>query len=368
MDQHDEFLELCALSTSGELTEEERRKLQAHLAACADCRQALKEFEAAADVGMPLLASKLGEPAGEFELPRVTPIGLVSPSAASSDGEENRSSDLEKRIFAFAHRQGPRARVNGSYVWVPFAACVLLSMVLATYTYRAGKRNGHLQVVFEVAPVRPVADREALEEQISDIDHERQKLQSQLGERDKAIAELGHEIDQQSASLAQMKTDQAQLEQSFEADETDKQRGAEERASLAEKLDAAQASVLKMQQDLASERQARAEGGTQDASLGAQIVDLNRQLRDREQAINAQQELLSHDRDIRDLMGARDLYIAEVYDVGRDGETRRHAGESFTQKGNRWFSMPTISTSNPASRTRTVFKCGAGVAQTCTRL
>jgi hypothetical protein len=334
MEQHDEFLELCALSTSGDLTEEENRSLQAHLTDCPACREALEEFEAAADVGMPLLSSKLGgEVAEESEIPRVTPIGKASPAATSSDGEENPSNYPEKRSFAFAHRKGHRATVNWRYVWVPFAACVLLSMVLATYTYRVGKRNGHLQVLSEVAPVRSVADGETLEEQISDIDHERQKLQSQLGERDKAIAELGHEIKQQSASLEQMKTDQAKLEQSYEADETDKQRGAEERASLAQKLDATQASVLKMQQDLASERQERAQGGTQDASLAAQVVGLNRQLRDREQAINTQQELLSHDRDIRDLMGARDLYIAEVYDVGRDGQTKKARGRVFYTKG-----------------------------------
>ena len=42
MGPHEEFLELCAVSTSGDLTEEEQKKLQAHLAGCAECRQALK--------------------------------------------------------------------------------------------------------------------------------------------------------------------------------------------------------------------------------------------------------------------------------------------------------------------------------------
>ena len=59
MEPHDEFLELCAVSTSGELSEHEKRKLAAHLAGCAECRQALQEFEAAVDVGVPFLASKL---------------------------------------------------------------------------------------------------------------------------------------------------------------------------------------------------------------------------------------------------------------------------------------------------------------------
>src|SRR5713226_8873136 len=62
MGPHDKFLELCAISTSGDLTEEEQKDLQAHLAECPDCRQALKEFEAAVDIGVPLLHSQLSSP------------------------------------------------------------------------------------------------------------------------------------------------------------------------------------------------------------------------------------------------------------------------------------------------------------------
>jgi hypothetical protein len=56
-------------------------------------------------------------------------------------------------------------------------------------------------------------------------------------------------------------------------------------------------------------------------------------LHDREAALDQQQELLTHDRDIRDLMGARDLYIAEVYDVERTGETKKPYGRVFYTKG-----------------------------------
>ena len=60
---------------------------------------------------------------------------------------------------------------------------------------------------------------------------------------------------------------------------------------------------------------------------------MNRLLHDREATIEQQQELLAHDRDIRDLMGARDLYVAEVYDVERTGETKKPYGRVFYTKG-----------------------------------
>jgi hypothetical protein len=145
MGPHDEFLELCAVSTSGDLTEEEQNKLKAHLVNCPECRQALKEFEGAVDIGMPLLASEL----------TVVPTqesGSVQPSHAVLHAQESTSHGVteprpkrdparapeEKRGFAFAQRNGhARTQLNWNYVWMPFAACVLLSIALWIYAYRS---------------------------------------------------------------------------------------------------------------------------------------------------------------------------------------------------------------------------------------
>jgi hypothetical protein len=54
---------------------------------------------------------------------------------------------------------------------------------------------------------------------------------------------------------------------------------------------------------------------------------------EQEYTTDQQQELLSHDRDIRELMGARDLYVAEVYDVEKKGETQKAFGRVFYTKG-----------------------------------
>jgi hypothetical protein len=55
---------------------------------------------------------------------------------------------------------------------------------------------------------------------------------------------------------------------------------------------------------------------------------------DQQQAeITKQQDLLDHDRDIGELMGARDLYIADVHDVGRNGQADKTYGRVFYTKG-----------------------------------
>src|SRR6202042_3503452 len=42
---------------------------------------------------------------------------------------------------------------------------------------------------------------------------------------------------------------------------------------------------------------------------------------------------LEHDRDIRELMGARDLYIAEVHDISGTGKADKTYGRIFYTKG-----------------------------------
>jgi predicted anti-sigma-YlaC factor YlaD len=43
-DSHQEFQELCALSTTGELTAEEWAQLTEHLAHCDSCREAKRHY------------------------------------------------------------------------------------------------------------------------------------------------------------------------------------------------------------------------------------------------------------------------------------------------------------------------------------
>ena len=336
MGLHEEFLELCAVSTSGDLTEEEQKKLQAHLAGCAECRQALREFEAAVDVGVPLLSSELSAvPSEESVVPQTELAKSVLLKIAAKDSgrmEAGVSTDKEKRGFAFAQRNGHRrTQLNWNLIWLPFAACVLLTIALGIYSYRMG-RSRNIEVV-RVISNSSDSRVGALEQQISDAGHEGEVLQAQLGERDRVIADMKHRVDDESASLNEMKTTQANLEKSLQNDDADQQKGAEERGNVVQKLDVAQASLQKIQAELDSARQQRTEAQGRDTSLQAQIGDLSGQLREREQTIDKQDDLLSHDRDIRDLMGARDLYIAEVYDVARDGATQKPYGRVFYTKG-----------------------------------
>ncbi|MGB6877169.1 MAG: hypothetical protein WBD87_14175 [Candidatus Acidiferrales bacterium] len=211
------------------------------------------------------------------------------------------------------------------------AAAILLTAALGIYSYQVGRR--HASQVIQTTSVRADGKLDALEQQLSDASYDREALKGQLAEQDQTIRGLRRQITAESSALNNAKNAQANLEHSLQDALSQKQQMAQQQNSATQSLDAAQASLGKMQAQLDSLQQERDQDGLLDASLEAEIKDLNVQLRRSEQTIGKQQDLLADDRDIRDLMGARDLYIAEVYDVARDGATQKPYGRVFYTKG-----------------------------------
>jgi hypothetical protein len=331
---HDKFLELCAISTSGDLTEEEQENLRAHLADCSECRQALKEFEAAADIGMPLLHAHLTshDCSEETSIPIETAKVLGASTTVQATGRTKNEPIESRNGLSFSHRNSHRRMpVNWTYVWMPFAAAVVLMAASVIYSYQFGKHEG--QEVAGTILQPPDTRLDGLEQRISDMGHEREVLKAQVVQRDGLIADLHRQLTEQLAVLTQVKSSQADLEHSLQSAQAETQEGTQEGSALSQKLDSLQASLQKTEIELDSLRKRRTQDQSLAESLEAQIGDLHGQLRDRELELGKQQDLLSHDRDIRELMGARDLYIAEVFDVARDGQTQKPYGRVFYTRG-----------------------------------
>ena len=143
---------------------------------------------------------------------------------------------------------------------------------------------------------------------------------------------LRRQLQQQSAEIARMKEAQDRLESDLRTDQTGKQDLVQQRTELGQKLESAQAESQALQQQVAALSQQSTSGTTQAKTLGAKIDDLTRLLQDREASLNQKDELLAHDRDIREVMGARNLYIAEVYDTDEKGANRKPYGRVFYTK------------------------------------
>jgi hypothetical protein len=146
-------------------------------------------------------------------------------------------------------------------------------------------------------------------------------------------SELQAELRRAQVETAELKEQKAQLEQRLSQRGAGLDQGAEERAELDKKLAATQASMQTLQSKLDLTTNQNVQETAQFVEQQTHITDLSASLRERDQKLTQDEQLLQHDRDIRNLMGARDLYIAEIYDVAKNGDTQKPFGRVFYTKG-----------------------------------
>jgi hypothetical protein len=337
---HDEFLELCALSTSGELTEAEQKKLGEHLLVCAICREAIKQYESLVTHEIAAIAANEAAQTAEHIDPgpgwsqqraeatllnRLTGDESREQKTAVSQ-PENESSKGTQQNFPFA------AGSTWRNVWTMYVAGILLAIALGFSLYQVGIRRG-VDTAKATLPPTVQQDLSPLDAQVSDAGHDREIALTQVAQRDRQIADLRKQLEKQSAEMSQMRTAQDQLASELRNSNTGKDELAKREAELEAKLAASQASVQDSSQKLdglvkqSNEEQARA------AQLTATVNALTKELNNRNQALQQKDELLAKDRDIREVMGARDLHVAEVYDVARTGETQKPYGRVFFTEG-----------------------------------
>ena len=335
---HDEFLALCALSSSGELSEAEQNRLGEHLVVCQACRDALREYEAVIDQAIPAIA------AGEAGMDNVSPGPGWSPKRAEkaffqrlAEEESRKSNKLgdSARFSAAAYHATPSS--NGPtwwQVWMLYAAGILLFVSVGFYAYRVHLRPRTDRSV----PVRAQAaathsTSPSLEEQLSDAGNERELVQAEVKQRDRLIADLRRQLAEESASIGQMKAAQERLENEIRTRDTGREELAQKQSELGTRLEASENNSHALQEKLNALAEQSARDAARAKSLEAKNADLTKLLDDREAELKQQDQLLAHDKDIRDLMGARDLYIAEVYDIARTGETKKPYGRVFYTRG-----------------------------------
>lgn len=345
MAPHEEFLELCAVSIAGELTGEERKKLAEHLESCPACRKALEQFKISAKASIPAAAEEMREVVGMDSSLPLAKAEIAFFARFEEEGgfraSEARNRPAELAIGLSGREANAPSGLEWGQLWMPFVAIILLGLALGVASYRSGIRKG-----VETAAVQPNDGVLAkLEEQLSDAGHEREQFRVEVAARDRSIADLRKQIQELSATMSR------------------KENGASDRAKAAEgeRIETAGVKLVGLQRQLDAEQQERSRQATRAAELEAKVEELykqlqesqvavvqqkrelddrdgtingqKRQLDDQEGTIGRQQDLLAHDRDVREVMGARNLYVVDVYDVLGTGETNKPYGRLFYTKG-----------------------------------
>ena len=340
MGSHEEFRELCAVATAGELSADEKAKLAAHLAVCPDCSRLKSEYEAAAVAAMAALTESQG--------PEVDKVSDPSWSVEQAEtkffkrlSEEDRSPSVasrrtQKAIAGRRHTHRP-SQVRWREIWMPFAAAILLALALGVAAYRSGIRRGTDTALKTAQPLK--GSETSLEAQVSDAGYERAQLQAKLTDSAKIIDELKRQLAEQIKIVNSLKSTVVMSASSGETRKDDGRTASAPEVNRDAELSAAQSKLIELQKRVETATAQRDENAREAATLEAKVNELTQLVRAREQALDQKetevarsQELLEHDRDIRELMGARELYMADVHDVSGRG-TEKTYGRVFYTKG-----------------------------------
>jgi predicted nucleic acid-binding Zn-ribbon protein len=309
---HDEFVVLCALFPSGELTEEEWALLQVHLAYCDSCRVVFNEYQQIASDVVPVMAASA---ASESD-------SKPGPTSFSLDAAERR---LMGRLNSMPVEQvsAPSQRLPWQASAGVLAACVTLAAVLTGLHFYHSKAEratqpGTLARVEAPKQVTAPSDQTNLR---SELEHAQQR-----------VAELQQQVTEAKDDFHQSNATITRLEEQINVETAERKKASDERDQLQQQLFVAQSEAQSLRDKTSTTSRVAAQQVARTTSLEARLHDANAAVEEKDRMLALDKEFLAHDREIRDLIGARDLYIADIYDVAQNGKTNKPFGRIFYTK------------------------------------
>jgi hypothetical protein len=318
MSAHESFEQLCALATTGDIDPEDFRLLQTHLLECASCRASYSDFHAIVERGFPALE------------PRRRRWSF-------------RGYGLKRRFNARARKEGISVsglkRVAlGARRFAPAALTALVFLAMAGEIWRTHWRSEEPLSSTLSAPSES-SEIAALTQKVAELERQ---LASRAGltEQVEAIPESGRELSRLQSEYNSALAARALLEERVEtlSMELGELRGRSEISQnemdrLQRNLREAENALFGTNQSLESLRAARSEDTATIAEQRRRLGQLDATVREQAEIIQRDRELLSADKDIRDLIAARDLKIVDVWDDGTPGRTRPIPGRIFYTRG-----------------------------------
>jgi hypothetical protein len=326
---HEYVEELCALAASGQISEAGFVELQDHMRDCACCQSAYADFIDLVHNKLPLVGSE-----------RIACSRLAGFFLKRSSYRERFLARARKQGLVVLQPLGIGLRPIG-YAQIATVAMALLLVTVGFLGY--GLRRSNARYTTLVADMAAMSQRVSQQgspgrsparevEPVSPATLETAPLRAAAAGRAPTDAELEKAREDYAAAEARSKALQEQLQSA--AAELESFRAQQEQASvlrnqLEKKLADAELAMTRASDDLQSIRQGRADDAAALAAQARQIRELSAKLSGQTEALDREAALLTASRDIRDLMGARNLHIVDVLDVDSKGKDRRAFGRVF---------------------------------------
>jgi hypothetical protein len=329
-DGHDKFKKFSALAFAGGLDPLELSELRAHLEQCGDCRKVYSEYRALTTQGMAHLTScdVAGPPhqLWDEESARRQLLARARADRPSAGQSEVQEAQLPKMRSS----EWPRLTL---FAQIAVAACVVITLVLGAY--RLGMRS--VQPKAAVAPAsfsasaddrlqKSLNDKRALDDLLATQANKLVQLQGESSEKEDELKKL-------QAAMRALDSRSNQLVAANAQSESQVRDLSLQRDNLSAQLQAATQAYESSKVELANLRAEYDKTVIRTSSLDAKNNELSAINRDQERRLRNSEQYLSSDRDIRELMGARQLYIADVFDVDASSRTQRPFGRVFYTQG-----------------------------------
>jgi hypothetical protein len=318
--EHSRYEELCALAGAGQISAEELTELQGHLQDCGFCRALQSDFIGINSLYLAQaekLEPELYDP--QSALRNKILRNLQSAGAEFSGEVKQEIADRPDRLRRF----WVLPSISSGPVWAAAAVVVVgfLGFEVGTYTHPLSQNNKVVAVAEKPpgpmqanAPVAPVVNDDSkliaaqqtqatLQGKLVSAEFERTQLEAQLKQAKQEIAALQDARNRDQTAIAQI---QAAAQQDRTASQ------------------AAQAQL----------RTLREAQNSRDADLVAaqyKIGELQTKLADQNDAIARERQVLTSGNEVADLIGARNLHIIDVADVGPHGQKRPFGRVFYTE-------------------------------------
>jgi hypothetical protein len=323
----DKFRELCALAATGTLTAWERSELKQHLAQCEECREVLQQYQVLVSEGMGVLAAEGVVSDHAMWDERTTRQALLARVEAEEKVESRyQEQGISKNGFA------KRVAANG-LVRLAMAAGLLLAVGAGAYHLglRSNVRSTPANVVTtEPAQVNQIenlsTDKKAADSLLVAQETRVAELSKESAAKDRELTTLREELKTVESKAKELVAENGQNQERLQALERQKQ-------ELVAQLQSSSQAADKDRAELAMLRSERDRTVLHVASLEGRINELTTTNKDQEARLKDTEQYLRSDRDIRELMGARKLHIADVFDVDGSSRTQRPFGRVFYTEG-----------------------------------
>jgi hypothetical protein len=320
---NDWFEELCAMGAIGELSASEFDELQKHLGECPECRALYADFRrlASEDLGLVAVLKQSEHVAdGQEQVPERELLSRVLDRAnREREGVSARPASSPLPVSKRRPVLGPMSR---AMIWLrqpalsygSLALIVCLGAAMGAYRLREAQLTPTLQgLSSEIAKWKSSAEtseaqQKSTEDLLEQSKAEREGLEKALSAAQVKYADLAAQEKGLESQLSDARAQEEEKNQELAVAKSDADGKSKQIAELQTRVENAVARTEE-QRRTADELEARLETAKQPSP--------------------APESQGFNDADAKELFGARDLHIVDVFDVDTNGETRRTYGRVY---------------------------------------